>query len=85
MDIIHTVKLFIAAGVMGAVVLAVYHGAFAAIHSNTLSTLASIAVGGVVYLLAIVLIRAVKPEDVQGVPKIGPKLAALVSKMRFGK
>ena len=43
------------------------------------------AVGGVVYLVAIVVIRAVKPEDVQGVPKIGPKLAAMVSRMSFGK
>lgn len=85
MDILHTVKLFIAAGIMGAVVLAVYHAAFTLIHSNTLSTLASIAVGGVVYLVAIVVIRAVKPEDVQGVPKIGPKLAAMVSRMSFGK
>ena len=85
MDILHTVKLFIAAGIMGAVVLSVYHAAFTLIHSNTLSTLASIAVGGVVYLVAIVVIRAVKPEDVQGVPKIGPKLAAMVSRMSFGK
>ena len=85
MDILHTVKLFIAAGIMGAVVLGVYHAVFTLIHSNTLSTLASIAVGGVVYLVAIVVIRAVKPEDVQGVPKIGPKLAAMVSRMSFGK
>ena len=85
MDIIHTVKLFVAAGVMGAAVLGVYHGAYLAIHSNTLATLAAIAVGGLVYLVAIVLFRAVRPEDVQGVPKIGPKLAALVTKLRFGK
>lgn len=83
MDILHTVKLFIAAGIMGAVVLGVYHGAFGFIHSNTLATLAAICVGGVVYLTAIVVIRAVKPEDVAGVPKIGPKLAAAVEKLSF--
>ena len=83
MDMLHTVKLFIAAGIMGAAVLGTYHGAFSIIHSNTLATLAAICVGGVVYLTAIVVIRAVKPEDVQGVPKIGPKLAAAVEKMSF--
>ena len=83
MDMIHTVKLFIAAGIMGAAVLGAYHGAFSIIHSNTLATLAAICVGGVVYLTAIVVIRAVKPEDVQGVPKIGPKLAAAVEKLSF--
>ena len=83
MDMLHTVKLFIAAGIMGAAVLGAYHGAFSIIHSNTLATLAAICVGGVVYLTAIVVIRAVKPEDVQGVPKIGPKLAAAVEKLSF--
>ena len=83
MDMLHTVKLFVAAGIMGAAVLGAYHGAFSIIHSNTLATLAAICVGGVVYLTAIVVIRAVKPEDVQGVPKIGPKLAAAVEKLSF--
>ena len=83
MDVLHTVKLFVAAGIMGAAVLGAYHGAFSIIHSNTLATLAAICVGGVVYLTAIVVIRAVKPEDVQGVPKIGPKLAAAVEKLSF--
>ena len=83
MDVIHTIKLFIAAGIMGAVVLGVYHVGYGAIHSNTLATLAAIAVGGVVYLVGIVLIRAVKPEDVQEIPKIGPKLAAYVEKLSF--
>ncbi len=81
MDWIHTVKLFIAGGIMGAVVLGVYSFSFSLLHSNTLATLASICVGGVVYLVAIVLVKAVRPEDVAGVPKIGPKLAALVSKI----
>lgn len=83
MDIIHTVKLFIAAGIMGAAVLAVYNGMEGFIHSNTLATLVAIMAGGLVYLIAIVLIRAVKPEDVQGVPKIGPRLAGLVEKFSF--
>ena len=85
MDMMHTLKLFISAGIMGAVVLGVYHGMISVISSNTLATLVSIAVGGVVYLVAIVVVRAVKPEDVSGIPKIGGKLAAFVSKMSFGK
>lgn len=83
MDIIHTVKLFIAAGIMGAAVLGVYHGLYSVISSNTLSTLAAIAAGGIVYVIAIVLIRAVEPKDVQGIPKIGMKLAGIIEKVSF--
>lgn len=83
MDMIHTLKLFIAAGIMGAVVLGVYHAFYSVISSNTLSTLAAIAAGGVVYALAVALIRAVEPKDVQGIPKIGTKLAGIIEKVSF--
>ena len=85
MDIKHTVKLFIAAAVMGVVAYGSYHALYSLIHSNTLSTLIAIALGGVVYLLGIVLIRAVTPDDVREIPKIGTRLAAIVEKMSFKK
>ena len=81
----HTCKLFVAAGIMGAVVLAVYHGAVMVLHSNTLPTLAAILVGGFVYLIAVIGIRAVTSEDVKGIPKIGIKLAAAIDKIHGRK
>ena len=83
MDMVHTAKLFASAGIMGAAVLGIYHVGFGIIHSNTLVTLVSIMVGGAVYCAAIVILRAVRPEDVQSVPKIGPKLASAVNKLSF--
>lgn len=85
MDFLHTLKLFIVAGIMGAVVVGVYHFGYSLIPSNTLVTLAAIGVGGVVYLLGIIMIRAVRPEDVSGIPKFGSKLAGIVEKLSFIK
>ena len=84
-DMMHTCKLFVAAGIMGAVVLAVYHGAVMVLHSNTLPTLASILIGGLVYLIAVIGIRAVTSEDVKGIPKIGIKLATAIDKIHGRK
>lgn len=79
LDMIHTVRCFVAAGVMGAAVYGVYIAAYPALHSNTLATLAAILVGMVVYGAAVVITRAVKAEDVQGIPKIGGKLARIIN------
>lgn len=78
MDITHTLKLFVAAGIMGVVVLAVYHGLFSVLHSNTLATMSAIMAGAVVYLAAIILVKAVTGDDVRRIPKIGGKLAAMI-------
>ena len=51
------------------------------LHSNTLSTLAAILIGGLVYLIAVIGIRAVTSEDVKGIPKIGIKLATAIDKI----
>ncbi len=85
MDIMHTVKLFIAAGIMGAVAYGVYTGLYGIIHSNTLSTLAAIGASGIVYCIAVVMLRAVKGEDVASIPKIGGKMAALIDRCSIVK
>ena len=86
MDIAHTLRCFLSAGAMGAAVLGVYSVMYPVLHSNTLATLAAIGAGVVVYAFAIVLTHTVRAEDVEGVPKIGRKLAAGIRKIDiFGK
>ena len=81
MDVIHTIKLFLSAGVMGAAVYASYLSAFRVLHSNTLSTLAAILVGALVYGIMMIAVRAIRPDDVRGIPHIGGKLAAVIEKV----
>lgn len=82
----HTLRCFISAGAMGAAVLSVYTVAFPMLHSNTLATLLSIAVGVMVYGIAVVITHAVRAEDVANVPKIGPSLASVIRTVDiFGK
>lgn len=81
MDYLHTVKIFIAAAVMGAAVLGTYQLVFPVLHSNTLATLAAIMAGMVVYSGAVIVTRAVRADDVRGIPKIGGKAAVLVEKL----
>lgn len=77
----HTIRCFLSAGAMGIAVYAVYMGAYPVLHSNTLATLLAILAGMAVYAAAIVLTGTVKADDVAGVPKIGPKLAAAIRKI----
>lgn len=81
MEIGHTLRCFLSAGIMGGAVYATYGAAYPVLHSNTLATLAAILVGIAVYGFAVILTHTVKAEDVAGVPKIGPKLARVVGKL----
>lgn len=81
LDLIHTIRCFIAAGIMGAVVYGVYSMLYPSIHSNTLSTMTAILAGMLVYGISIVITRAVKAEDVEGIPKVGGKLARIINKL----
>jgi stage V sporulation protein B len=82
MDMIHTLKVFISAGLMGAAVYGTYYTLYPFIHSNTLSTLAAILVGVVIYTIAVLITRAIKAEDVRGIPRIGAPLAAVIEKVQ---
>lgn len=83
MDYGHLLKVAIASAVMGVAVYFSFGAIIGAIHSNTLSALLAICVGVVVYALGILLTKAIKPEDVRTIPKIGPKLAAIIEKISF--
>ncbi len=81
MEMGHTIRCFISAGIMGAAVYATYWALFPVIHSNTLATLVSILVGILVYAVSIVLTGTVKADDVESLPKIGSKLSRIVRKL----
>ena len=83
MDYGHLLKVAIASAVMGVAVYFSFRAIIGAIHSNTLSALLAICIGVVVYALGILLTKAIKPEDVRTMPKIGPKLAAIIEKISF--
>ena len=83
MDYGHLLKVAIASAVMGVAVYFSFGAIIGAIHSNTLSALLAICVGVVVYALGILLTKAIKPEDVRTMPKIGPKLVAIIEKISF--
>ena len=81
MDWIHTIKIFISAFIMGAAVYGVYNGLHSIVKGNTIPTVFSITVGIVVYVASIILIKAVKEDDVVRIPKIGNKLAKIIRKL----
>ena len=83
MDYGHLLKVAIASAVMGVAVYFSFGAIIGAIHSNTLSALLAICIGVVVYALGILLTKAIKPEDVRTMPKIGSKLAAIIEKISF--
>lgn len=69
-------KPLLAAAVMGAAVWAVY-GLLSRFLGNTLSTAAAIALGGCVYLVLVVVLRAISREDLSLMPK-GDKIAKIL-------
>ncbi len=81
MEIVHTLRCFISAGIMGAAVYGTYAFLFPLLGSNTLATLAAILVGILVYMIAIIMTGTVKVEDVESIPKIGNKLSGIVRKL----
>lgn len=84
MDLVHTIKIFICAGIMGAVVLFCHNELMALMHSNALATIIAIGVGGIVYCVAIMGTKTVKSQDVASIPKIGSRLAYWVDKFTWG-
>ena len=66
---------------MGAAVYGVYNGLHSIVKGNTIPTVFSITVGIVVYVASIILIKAVKEDDVVRIPKIGNKLAKIIRKL----
>lgn len=70
------VKPLISAAVMGGAVWAV-HGLTAGLLGNSISTLLSIGVGGCVYAVLVVVLRAISKEDLSLMPK-GDRIAKIL-------
>ena len=82
-DLKDTVKTVIATAAMGGAVLLVYDAVMAHTLHNTLSTLAAIMCGGMVYGLVLLLVGGVSGRDVERIPRFGARLAALLRKLRL--
>jgi len=77
------VKPVIAVVIMAFVTKGFYLIAFDLLGSNSLSTLVAILVGALVYGLSLLAVGGIKEEDLLFLPKIGPKLARILKKLRL--
>ncbi|MBS4023900.1 MAG: polysaccharide biosynthesis protein [Dethiobacter sp.] len=81
------VKPLAASGGMGAAVVFVYrrlenlHILIGPTKANALATLASIATGILVYVLILFIIGGIKRQDLEAIPRVGPKLAEIAKKL----
>lgn len=76
------IKPLCAALVMGAVVSVVYNALSNLLPGSKLVTIAAIGVGVVVYAVAVILVKALKRDDVLNLPK-GEKIAGLLEKYKL--
>ena len=79
------VKLFLkpmlSAGVMTAAVFGFY-SLISKLFGNALSTMLSVMIGAVVYVIVLLLLRTLKEEDIKGLP-MGEKLGRILKKLRL--
>ncbi len=78
------VKPLCAALVMGASVVLFYNALSGIMPGSKLVTVAAIGIGAFVYLIAALLVRAIKREDILNMPK-GEKIASLMTKLKLIK
>lgn len=76
------IKPLCAALVMGAVTLVFYNMLSGLMPGSRLVTIASVAVGAVIYLVAVIVIKGIKREDVLNMPK-GEKIAGILTKYKL--
>lgn len=79
----HVVKPGISVIAMAVLVLVSYSGLYSMLHSNGLATLGSIMVGGCGYFIVLLAIGGVSLEIIRKVPKVGNKVATLLSKLNL--
>ncbi len=68
--------------VMGAIVAVLYRGISGVIPFSRIVTIAAIGLGAIVYLVAVLLVKALDKDDVLNLPK-GEKIAALMTKYKL--
>lgn len=76
------VKPLAAAAVMGVAIIPAYNIFAAHLLSDKFATIAAIALGGVVYVAAVLVVKGLRREDVLNLPK-GEKIASLLEKWRL--
>ena len=76
-----TVQTITATIVMGCVVLLTYDSIMLNTFRNTIATLVSISIGGIVYGVILLLLGGIRQQDVENIPKIGMRLSGVLSKM----
>lgn len=76
-----TVKTVIATMVMGVIVLLTYDGIMLKTFQNTIATLVSISVGGMVYGITLLALGGIRQRDIEKIPKIGIGLSGVLSKI----
>lgn len=80
-DVKATLKTLVAAGIMGAVVLVTYDGIMLKTFHNTVATLLSISVGGIVYGITLLLLGGIRQHEVEKIPKVGVILSGMLCKI----
>lgn len=76
-----TFKTIVASGVMGGVALLSYDAIMSHTLHNSLSTLGAIAIGGIVFGLAILLVGGIETRDIEQMPRVGRRLSAVLTKL----
>lgn len=80
-DIKDTLKTILATIVMGGVVLLVYDAMMLKTFQNTMATLISISIGGIVYGMALLSLGGIRQRDIEKIPKIGGFLTKTLIKL----
>jgi stage V sporulation protein B len=78
LDMKDTFKTIMATLVMGGAVLLTYDTVMAHTLHNTVATLLAISVGGVIYVVVLLLLGGVQQRDIERVPKVGSWLVKLL-------
>lgn len=74
-------KTAIATLVMGGSVLLTYDYSMLIAFNNTIATLVSIGIGGIVYSVILLLLGGVRQQDIEKIPKIGYRLSAALKRI----
>ncbi len=80
-DMKATMKTIVAAAVMGGIVLLTYDAIMLKTFHNTIATLLSISVGGIVYGITLLLLGGITQREVEKIPKVGMTVSGLLCKV----
>lgn len=80
-DVKALAKTVIATLVMGVVVLLTYDYMMLLIFNNTVATLVSISIGGIVYSVGLLLLGGVRQHDIEKIPKFGYQFSSILKKL----